>query len=259
MADEILIDWNLFSEAVPRIEATTTDPFGGATMILSPDTNRWVWKSRLSGYRVPVIEEILVEKRPLPAVSIVLFVVAAGLYIGGRHHKKLLVAKPVLVVMALLGFGLYPFVGFPVEFPWLTRWTPSVDRSTIILEGLLTNVYRAFDARDENRVYDRLAMSVAGGQLAQIYLQNRRSLELENRGGARANVDKVEILSIESVKRSKDMGFVADTVWTVSGSVSHYGHTHYRRNKNHAIVTFVVDGNLWKIRGIELIEEKRLL
>ena len=259
MADEVLIDWHLFSKTVPRIEATTTDPFGGATMILSPDTNRWVWKARLSGYRVPVIENIPVEKRSLPAVSIALFVVAAGLYIRARLRKKGWVAKPVLVGMALLGFGLYPFVSFPVEVPWVTRWTPSVDRSAIILEGLLTNVYRAFDVRDESRVYDRLAMSVTGGQLAQIYLQNRRSLELENRGGARANVDKVEILSIESVRRSKAKRFVADAVWTVSGSVSHYGHTHYRRNKNYALVTFVTDGNLWKIQGIELIEEKRLL
>ena len=259
MADEILIDWHLFSKTVPKIEATATDPFGGATRILSPDANQWIWKARLSGYRVPVIEQIPVEKRPLPALSIALFAVAAGLYISARLRRNVWVAKPVLVVMALLGFGLYPFVGFPVEVPWVTRWTPSVDRSTVILEGLLTNVYRSFDVRNENRVYDRLAMSVTGGQLARIYLQNRRSLELENRGGARANVDKVEILAIENVKRSQDKGFVADTVWTVSGSVSHYGHTHYRRNKNHALVTFVVDGHLWKIKGIELIEEKRLM
>jgi hypothetical protein len=45
----------------------------------------------------------------------------------------------------------------------------------------------------------------------------------------------------------------------VSGSVSHFGHTHYRRNQNHALVTFVVDGDTWKMREIEVIEEQRLL
>ena len=102
-------------------------------------------------------------------------------------------------------------------------------------------------------------MSVTGDQLAQIYLQNRQSLELENRGGARANADEVSILSVSKVKSAEDDGFVADTVWTVSGSVSHFGHTHYRRNHNHALVTFVMDDDSWKIKDIELIEEKRLL
>jgi hypothetical protein len=102
-------------------------------------------------------------------------------------------------------------------------------------------------------------MSVTGDQLTQIYLQNRQSLELENRGGARANVDEVDILAINKVTKSEDDGFVANTVWTVSGSVSHFGHTHYRRNRNHARVTFVMDDDSWKIKDIELIDEKRLL
>ena len=55
------------------------------------------------------------------------------------------------------------------------------------------------------------------------------------------------------------LGFVADTVWTVSGSVSHFGHTHYRRNRSHTLVTFVVDDDSWKIKDIELIDEERLL
>jgi hypothetical protein len=94
---------------------------------------------------------------------------------------------------------LYPFVSFPVDLPWVSQWKPSAERTSVILDGLLTNVYRAFDVRDENRVYDRLAMSVTGDQLTQIYLQNRQSLELENRGGARANVDEVDILAINKV------------------------------------------------------------
>ena len=69
----------------------------------------------------------------------------------------------------------------------------------------------------------------------------------------------MNILSVSNVKRVEHGGFIANAVWTVSGSVSHFGHTHYRQNKNHALVTFVIEGNLWKIRDIELIEEKRLL
>jgi len=146
-----------------------------------------------------------------------------------------------------------------VDLPWVAQWKPSTERTSVILDGLLTNVYRTFDVRDESRVYDRLAASVMGDQLTQIYLDNRRALEQENRGGAQANVDEVELLSVNRVTASEAGGFIAEAVWTVSGSVSHFGHTHYRRNNNHALVTFVKDGDAWKIQDIELIEEKRLL
>lgn len=259
MADEITIDWRLFSETVQKVEATTTDPFGGATMILSPDKKVLKWKSRLSGYRMPVIEEVVVEKQKLPVVSIVFFLNVLVLWGVSIPRKKILLGRPVLMSVIGLGFVMYPFLRFSVDLPFVSKWTPSTGHTSTILEGLLTNVYRSFDVRDENRVYDRLSMSVMGDQLTQIYLQNRQSLEFENRGGARANVDEVDILAINKVKRSKEGGFVADAMWTVSGSVSHFGHTHYRRNQYHAQVTFVVDGNFWKVRDIELMEQKRLL
>lgn len=63
----------------------------------------------------------------------------------------------------------------------------------------------------------------------------------------------------QDVTRAEDSGFVADALWTVSGSVNHFGHTHYRRNRYQALLTFVGDGDAWKIRDIELIEEQRLL
>jgi len=259
MADEIRIDWRLFSETVRKIEATTTDPFGGATMILSPEENALIWKSRLSGYRVPVIEEITIEKPKIPLVSIVVFLMALALLTLSIRVDSVLSGRPVLLGILGLGFAAYPFLRFPVDVPWVAQWKPSTERTSVILDGLLTNVYRAFDVRDESRVYDRLATSVTGDQLTQIYLENRRALELENRGGAQANVDEVDLLSVDGVTASEEGGFIADAVWTVSGSVSHFGHTHYRRNKNHALVTFVRDGDAWKIRGIELIEEKRVL
>jgi hypothetical protein len=259
LADEIRIHWRLFSDTVQKVEATTVDPFGGATMILSPDKNVLRWKSRLSGYRVSVIEEVAVEKQKLPVISILLFLAVLLLLVFSLRRKKILFGRSVLMSVVGLAFLFYPFYRIPVDHPWVTQWTPSTERTSTILNGLLTNVYRAFDVRDENRVYDRLAMSVMGDQLSQIYLENRKALEFENRGGARANVDEVDILTINKVKRSKDEGFIADAMWTVSGSVSHFGHTHYRQNRYHALVTFVMDGASWKIRDIELIEEQRLL
>lgn len=259
LADEIQIEWRLFSETVQKIEATSTDPFGGATMILSPQEDRWHWKSRLSGYRVPVIESITVEHNEFPLVSITIFGLAIVLTLVSALRKRPILPRALLGGIIGLGFLLYPFLTFPLDVPGVSRWAPSNARTTVILEKLLTNVYRAFDVRDESRVYDRLALSVTGDQLTRIYLEQRKSLEFENRGGARANVAEVNILSISNVNKSKHDEFIADAVWTVSGSVSHFGHTHYRQNKNHALVTFVAVDRFWKIKYIELIDEERLL
>ena len=38
-----------------------------------------------------------------------------------------------------------------------------------------------------------------------------------------------------------------------SYSVTHFSHSHYRRNLNNALVVFVQDGKTWKIKDIEII------
>ena len=124
-------------------------------------------------------------------VSGLLLATALVLLLVSLRQRKIRSGRSVLLSLVGLSHVLYPFLRFPVDLPWVSQWKPSLERTSVILDGLLTNVYRAFDLRDESAVYDRLAISVMGEQLTQIYLQNRRSLELENRGGARANVDDV--------------------------------------------------------------------
>jgi len=258
LADEVAVDWQLFSKTVQRVEATTTDPFGGSTVILSPDNSVWQWKSRLSGYQVPVIEEIAVQQTNQPIVSIALFSIALILLLVVFIKKQSHLPRSLLLGILGLGFVLYPFATYPLDLPWVSQWAPSHQRTAVILDGLLTNVYRAFGVRNESRVYDRLAVSVTGEQLSKIYLENRKALEFENRGGARANVDEVKVLAVNDVRSADKKGFIADASWTVSGSVSHFGHTHYRRNQYQARVQFLNDGGYWKILNIELIDEKRI-
>jgi hypothetical protein len=63
------------------------------------------------------------------------------------------------------------------------RWKPALE-----------NVYRSFDYRDESVIYDSLERSVTGDLLTDTYLETRRSLELENQGGAWAKVKTVEMV-----------------------------------------------------------------
>jgi hypothetical protein len=253
------VNWQLFSNTIQKIEVTSIDPFGGATRVLSPEDNVLDWKRRLSGYKVPVIEEITVEQHQLPIISIILFLLVLILFIISKRQVIKLINRPLLFSVVGISFLLYPFMRSSVELPFSIMPKPSEERAKIILDGLLTNVYRSFDIRDESEIYDRLSVSVIGDQLSQIYLESRRLLELENRGGARARIDEVEILEINSIETTNDGGLKINAVWKVSGSVNHYGHTHYRQSVSNAIIHISSVESVWKLRNIEIINEQRIL
>jgi hypothetical protein len=135
----------------------------------------------------------------------------------------------------------------------------TVDEAKVILHSLLKNVYRAFDFREEEDVYDKLAISASGDLLSDIYLQNRKSFEVQRAGGAQARVKEVEVqdVKVESVQ-DRPSAVALKSKWTAMGTVGHWGHIHSRKNEYEAIVTVEpVDGS-WKIIGLELLEEKRI-
>ena len=84
-------------------------------------------------------------------------------------------------------------------------------------------------------------------------------MELENRGGARGKVDDVEILDVKSIKDLDNNRIAIELVWRVSGPVTHFGHTHYRQNKNYASMIITPIDGIWKVENIDIIEETRLL
>jgi len=127
-----------------------------------------------------------------------------------------------------------------------------------VLGDLLHNIYRAFDWREESAIYDRLALSITGDLLSDIYLQTRRSMELEGQGGARVKVDEVEILDAIPEHATETGGFVYRCRWTVSGSVGHWGHLHRRINQYDAVFTVEPVDGAWRISAIDLREEKRV-
>ncbi len=131
--------------------------------------------------------------------------------------------------------------------------------AVIVLDNLLKNIYRSFDFREEEAVYDRLATSVSGDLLSEIYLQNRKSLVVTQAGGARARVKEVEILDVE-VNHLKDrpLGLLFHAKWTAMGTVGHWGHIHMRKNQYEANITVEPVDGAWKITDLELLEEKRI-
>ena len=68
-----------------------------------------------------------------------------------------------------------------------------------------------------------------------------------------------EVRDVRNVTRQEDDTFAVDAIWTVNGSVIHFGHTHYRQNRYHAVVSILRDEGAWKICRLDLIDEQRVL
>ena len=126
-----------------------------------------------------------------------------------------------------------------------------------LLGDLLHNTYRAFDRRDESLVYDRLATSISGELLSDVYVQVRTSMELENQGGPQVKVNDVELISATAVERLEHARFVARCNWIARGSVGHWGHIHQQANEYSALITIQPIDGAWKISGLNLTNEQR--
>jgi hypothetical protein len=133
------------------------------------------------------------------------------------------------------------------------------ENAVVVLNSLLKNIYRSFDFREEEDVYDRLATSVSGDLLSDIYLQNRRSLIVTQAGGARARVQEVDILDVDvDHLDDRPLGLLFHARWTAMGTVGHWGHVHTRKNRYSANISAEPVDGAWKITNLELLEEERI-
>lgn len=171
-----------------------------------------------------------------------------------RSQLGLVVARVTLALAVLAG----PFGTVAVALPWSESWTPGAREAKGILARILPNVYRSLESRSESAVFDRLALSVVGDTLTDVYLDHRKVLQMEERGGARARVEAVEVVEVDAVEPASSGGFSADAVWTVGGTVTHFGHRHFRQNRYDARVAVVADDGVWKLQTVEGLNEERL-
>jgi hypothetical protein len=175
--------------------------------------------------------------------------------LGGRVPNSVIVAGALAL---LLGVIALPYAQASLPNPISRRATLETREAKSVLHALLYNVYRAFDRRDESLVYDRLAQSITGDLLTDIYLQVRRGMELENQGGARVKIDDVQMLEVDEEKESTEPGLAYRCRWTAAGSVGHWGHIHRRTNLYDATITIEPVDGVWKITAIDLREEQRV-
>ena len=259
MPETVSLQWDSIPPAAGIVPATVIDPEAVASVLLSPSEPSFIWVNELLDDPVPTVEAVEVEpvRVPLPLLSLPLFALAALLLFAGLRGRRRELSFAASRVVLALAFVVGPVVQTAVAVPGLAGRAPSERQARRILSGLLPNIYRALEFRDEATIYDRLAVTVTGETLSDVYIEQRRALEIEERGGAQARVEAVEVLEATDI-RSGEAGFDVRAVWTVGGMVTHFGHRHFRQNRYDARLGIVPVDGVWKIGSIEVLEQERV-
>jgi hypothetical protein len=207
-------------------------------------------RQTLGAWRLPVVTL---------ACLLALFAVAFWIWIRARNGRPLRWQVTLAFLLLAAGAVAYPVARVSVQRPALVAGELDEVQTIALLQTLLKNVYRAFDFREEEDVYDKLALSVSGELLTDIYLQNRRSLAVQQAGGAQAKVGEVAV-EAASARRLDGPGlrYLLDGRWTALGSVGHWGHVHQRKNRYQAEITVAAVDGVWKIVGLDIRDEQRI-
>lgn len=195
----------------------------------------------------------------IPLGSIIWLIVGWFVFRKSRRRGRKIPGRAFTTWMSLvLGAAVLWRVGaIEVEAPSAPVRAVDAKQAERILTPLLRNTYRAFDQRDESAIYDTLARSIEGDLLQKVYLQTINALTLDAQDGTRVSVTDigVDIDGVSSVKGAP--GFIAHGGWTAMGSVGHWGHNHPRVNGYKAKITVQPVKGVWKITGLEILEERR--
>ena len=256
LPDNVEMVWDLFNDKTPTIPAATVDQAGPLPVVLEPDFNVLRWENFLKFPELPTLAEI---EQPPTALQ--------GVAAWGRW---LMLALSIVLIASLLkssanrpfsrpllSFSLAALALSVLFFHQHRQVAMNEERLTQLVGDLLHNVYRAFDYRGEEVIYDVLEKSVSGELLTDIYLETQKGLELENQGGARVKVKTTEVNAANLVERDGNRLTIASD-WKVSGSVGHWGHIHQRTNGYRANLEISEIDGVWKLTGLEILEEQRL-
>ncbi len=257
IAQNVRVEWDMFSEKIESIPNVATDPAGPMPSTLNPENNVLVWTNFLKKYKLPTISEVEVSQAKIPVVYLIAIIVfVLGVLRVYKSDQKLLKTVIVLVGGSLIVLSGAYFKQ-SVSVPFLQQTTFSRPEASELVNHLLKNTYRAFDFREESDIYDKLAVSNDEILLADLYIQTKKSMVMEQQGGIQVKVKEVEVLEVEEVSSDSE-GISFKCTWKVQGDVGHWGHIHSRINQYEAILHVKPIDGVWKFDDLQILEEIRL-
>ncbi|MCH5377987.1 MAG: hypothetical protein JJ992_28855, partial [Planctomycetes bacterium] len=212
--------------------------------------------------------DVVLPPRPewsLPVISLgCTLLLPAVLMVVPRRRDGGRFRGPMILLLLGAAVAAWPFARWQMPDPLAAAPQLTEEQAAAAFAALHKNAYRAFDYRDEGRVYDALAKSVDGPLLKELYLEVRRGLEMQEQGGAVSRIREVKILDGRKLPRDElpdsadERGFAYRCRWTVAGTVEHWGHVHARTNEYEADFTVEPRDDAWKITSLKVQDERRV-
>jgi hypothetical protein len=263
---EATVEWTLFDDRASEVPGYAIDAAGPFLSPLTPDDAVLVWTNYFKHPPVPSIVEVDAtawSEVRLPVLSVGIGLLSLGsLVVAVRRGKRMrrIGAGALALALAAAAYPLHTYGTVGVSRPGMISAELTEEQASLLTQQLLANVYRAFDFRGEAQVYDRLAKTVDGSLLEQVYLDQRRTLRIARAGGAEARVEEVvvEAATPESVP-GMAADYVVRTRWSIVGRVGHWGHVHQRINGYEADLTISAESGAWKITDFAVLEQERRL
>jgi len=257
LPQNVTLEWDLFTERMQMVPASAVDQAGPLPVLLEPDFNKLEWVNFLKFPELPTLTEISQPPDTMQKVArwgqwifsviaLMAFIFVIRALLQSRKLNRAVVLMLVLAT-AMTAWSIQTWREVRMDDARLNS----------LVGNLLHNIYRAFDYRGEERIYDVLAQSVSGDLLNDVYLETRNGLELANQGGAQVKVKNIEMLEARHVG-SANGGLQVEARWNVAGSVGHWGHVHQRTNVYHANLSLLPVDGVWKLTSLDILEEERL-
>lgn len=239
---------------------------------VTPLEPTFVWHASLRpppAYARPDELRIELDGVLVPMVSLGTVLIALGLAPFLRKAPR--VAIPLILGAALTAFFARDLAIVRVSSPFGTTRPADDAAASAIVDGLVNNLYAAFDGRREEEIYEALAVSVVPELLAELYGQIYESLILRNQGGAVCRVETIDVVErtvaldaeiepwdLLAEERADQPRFCATWTWTARGFVSHWGHAHRRENRYQARLWICRDAGAWRIGSFEVLDHQRV-
>ena len=263
LPQQVMVEWDMWNDQIQTIPCVMSDPAGPLPYDLTyPDDQILVWTNYLKNYSLPTVSQVEVTQASikLPVISLVfLALILFQLFrkFRGKTKKWRWGWLAFGLILCVISYIFY--VEVPIPFAQKKSFNQPESRN--LLTNLLKNTYRAFDYRSESDIYDKLAISLEGDLLREVYIQTKQSMVLENQGGIQVKLKSVDLLDVEELEDDelpKD-ALAYKCQWVVEGDVGHWGHIHRRINQYEAVMRILPTEGSWKMYDLEIIEEQRTL
>jgi len=161
LPQSVTMEWDLFDEKIQLVPASSVDQAGPLPVYLEPEYAVLEWQNFLKNPDLPTLLDLRAPPSKMQVVAgylrWLMLVLTMGLFWrwfsrGAGVPGQLGHGVAALGAMILTGFLFWS--GSAVRL--------SDEATTELVGGVLHNIYRAFDFRDEGQIYDVLDQTVAG-------------------------------------------------------------------------------------------------